>query len=83
MPWQSQGCRTRQARAKPGLGFARLLTAFVCPDVQLLRQLWDHQEGPPALALLGFEYVSKDMVSDVQDILPFGTQQVTDCVRRA
>lgn len=83
MPGRSHGCSTRQARAKPGLGFAQLLTTFVRPDVQLLRQLGDHQEGPPALALLGFEDVSKDMVSDVQDIFPFGTQQVADCVRRA
>lgn len=72
---------TAPAKREQSLAWGLLLTAFVCPDVQLLRQLGDHQEGPPALALLGFEDVSKDMVSDVQDILPFGPQQVTDCVR--
>lgn len=75
-----EGERQRAGVISPLRPPARLLTAFVSPDVQLLRQLGDHQEGPPALALLGFEDVPKDVVSDVQDILPFGPQQVTDCV---
>lgn len=74
---------TAPAKREQSLACGLLLTAFVCPDVQLLRQLGDHQKGPPALAFLGFEDVSKDMVSDVQYILPFGPEQVTDCVRGA
>lgn len=53
------------------------LTALVSPDVQLLGQLWYNQEGPPALSFLGLEDVSKDVVSDVNYVLPFGPQQVT------
>jgi len=52
------------------------LTALVGPHVQLLGQLGYHQERPPALALLGLEDVSEDVVPDVDDVLPFGRQQV-------
>lgn len=53
------------------------LTTLVGPDVQLLGQLRNHQERSPALALLRLEDVSEDMVPDVQNVLPFGSQQVT------
>lgn len=58
--------------------FARVggLTALIGPHVQLLGQLGYHQERPPALALLGFENVSKDMVPDVDYVLPFSSEQV-------
>ncbi|TNN71211.1 hypothetical protein EYF80_018559 [Liparis tanakae] len=52
------------------------LTALVGPHVQLLGELGDHQERPPALPLLGLEDVSEDVVPDVDDVLPFGRQQV-------
>lgn len=53
------------------------LTAFVGPHVQLLGQLGYDEERPPALALLGLEDVSEDVVPDVHDVLPLGSQQVT------
>lgn len=52
------------------------LTALVRPHMQLLGQLRDHQERPPALTLLRFENVTKDVVSDVDNVLPFSTEQV-------
>ncbi len=57
--------------------FGFSLTALVSPHMQLLRQLRYHQESPPALTLLGFENVAKNVVTDVDDVLSFGTQQVT------
>lgn len=53
------------------------LTALVSPHMQLLGQLRYHQESPPALTLLGFENVTENMVSNVYNVLPFSTQQVT------
>lgn len=53
------------------------LTALIGPHVQLLGQLGYNQERPPALTLLGFEDVSKDMVPNVDDVLPFSAQEVT------
>ncbi len=53
------------------------LTALVSPHVQLLGQLRYNQERPPALTFLGLEDVSKDMVPDVDYVLPLGPQQVT------
>lgn len=53
------------------------LTALVGPHMQLLSQLGYHQERPPALTLLGLQDVSKDVVPDVDDVLPLGSQQVT------
>lgn len=50
------------------------LTALVCPHMQLLGQLRYDQESPPALALLWFENVTKNVVSDVEDVFSFGTQ---------
>lgn len=50
--------------------------------MQLLGQLRYDQERPPALTLLRFENVTKNVVSDVDDVLSFSTQQVTDDVRR-
>ena len=61
--------------------FAFRLTALVGPHVQLLGELGDHQERPPALALLGLEDVSEDVVPDVHDVLPLGPQQVAHNVR--
>ena len=52
------------------------LTAFVGPHVQLLCQLRYNQERPPALAFLGLEDVSKDVVANVHYVLPLGPQQV-------
>lgn len=52
------------------------LTALVSPHMQLLGQLRYHQESPPALTLLGFENVTKNVVSNVDDVLSFSTQQV-------
>lgn len=60
----------------------RRRTALVGPHMQLLGQLRNHQERPPALTLLRFENVTKNVVSDVDDVLSFSTQQVTDDVRR-
>lgn len=53
------------------------LTALVGPHMQLLGQLGYHQERPPALTLLGLQDVSKDVVPDIDDVLPLGSQQVT------
>lgn len=58
------------------LCFLGRLTALVGPHVQLLGQLGDNQERPPALTFLGLEDVSKDVVPDVDDVLPLGSQQV-------
>lgn len=65
--------------ANPMFGSARVhgLTALIGPHVQLLGQLGYDQERPPALTLLGLEDVSKDVVPNVDDVLPFGAQQVT------
>lgn len=57
------------------------LTTLVGPNVQLLGQLRNHQERSPALTLLRLEDVSEDMVPNVQNVLPFGPQQVTHDVR--
>lgn len=62
--------------------YASSLTALVSPDMQLLGQLRYHQESPPALTLLGFENVTENVVSDVDDVLSFRTKQVTHDVRR-
>lgn len=56
------------------------LTALVSPHMQLLGQLRYHQERPPTLTLLRFENVTKNVVSDVDDVLSFSAQQVTDDV---
>ena len=60
----------------------RALTTLVGPHVELLSQLRDDQEGPPALPLLGLQDVSKDVVPDVHNVFPLGPQQVTHNVRR-
>lgn len=64
-------------RRKCGSPRVRRLTALIGPHVQLLGQLGDDQERPPALTLLGLEDVSEDVVPDVDDVLPFSAQQVT------
>lgn len=51
-----------------------VLTALVSPNVQLLGELRYHQEGPPALTLLGLQNVSKNVVPNVDDVLPFDAQ---------
>lgn len=53
-----------------------VLTALVGPNVQLLGKLRYHQESPPALTLLGFKNVSKDVVTNVDDVLSFDAQQI-------
>lgn len=53
------------------------LTALVSPHMQLLGQLRYHEESPPALTFLGFEDVTENVVSDVDNVLSFSTQQVT------
>lgn len=50
--------------------------------MKLLGQLWYDQESSPALALLGFQNVTKDVVTNVDNIFAFCTQQVTYDVRR-
>lgn len=50
--------------------------------MQLLGQLRYHQECPPTLTLLRFENVTKNVVSNIDDVLSFSTQQVTDDVWR-
>lgn len=59
-----------------------VLTALVGPNVQLLGQLRYHQESPPALTLLGFKNVSKDVVTNVDDVLSFDAQQIAHNVGR-
>ncbi|TNN71337.1 hypothetical protein EYF80_018415 [Liparis tanakae] len=49
----------------------------------LLDELRYDEESLPALTLLGFEDVSKDVVPDVEDVFPSDVQQVTDDVRRS
>lgn len=56
------------------------LTALVSPHMKLLGQLRYDQERSPALALLGLENVSKNVVSNVDDVLSFSTQQVANDV---
>lgn len=53
-----------------------VLTALVGPNVQLLGKLRYDQKGPPALTLLGLKDVSKDVVTDVDDVLSFDAQQI-------
>lgn len=52
------------------------ITALVGPHVQLLGQLRDDQECPPALPLLGLEDVSEDVVANIHNVLSLGAQQV-------
>lgn len=59
-----------------------VLTALVSPNVQLLGKLRYHQESPPALTLLGLQNVSKNVVTDVDDVLSFDAQQIAHNVRR-
>ncbi len=61
--------------------FVYTLTALVSPHVQLLGEFRYNQERPPALTLLGLEDVSKDVVPDVDDVLPLGPKQVTHNIR--
>ena len=60
-----------------------LLTALPHPDAQLAGQLGHHQEGSPALPLLGLEDVPKDVVPHAGNVLALHAQQVTDHVRGA
>lgn len=60
----------------------RVLTALVGPNVQLLGKLRYHQESPPALTLLGLQNVSKNVVPNVDNVLSFDAQQITNNVRR-
>lgn len=53
-----------------------VLTALVGPNVQLLGKLRYDQESSPALTLLGFKNVSKDVVTNVDDVLSFDAQQI-------
>lgn len=66
-PVAGLGCSPRQA----------LLTALLRPDLQLPGQLRHHQEGAPALPLLGLEDVPEDVVPHVEDVLALHSQQVT------
>lgn len=59
-----------------------VLTALVSPNVQLLGKLRYHQESPPALPLLGFQNVSKNVVTNVNNVLSFDAQQIAHNVRR-
>jgi len=56
------------------------LTLLLVPHSQLLVELRYDEERLPALTLLGFEDVSKDVVADVEDVFPSDVQQVTDDV---
>ena len=60
-----------------------LLTALPHPDAQLAGQLGHHQEGSPALPLLGLEDVPEDVVPHAGNVLALHAQQVTDHVRGA
>lgn len=60
-----------------------LLTLLLLPHLQFLGELWYNEEGLPALALFGLEDVAEDVVSNVEDVLPFHVQQVAHNVRRA
>lgn len=51
-----------------------VLTTLVSPNVQLLGKLRYHQESPPALTLLGLQNVSKNVVTNVDDVLSFDAQ---------
>lgn len=51
-----------------------VLTALVSPNMQLLGKLRYHQESPPALTLLGLQNVSKNVVTNVDDVLSFDAQ---------
>lgn len=53
------------------------LTLLLGPDVHLPGQLRNHQASPPALLLLGLEDVPKDVVPNVQDVLPPHPEQLT------
>lgn len=57
------------------------LTALVGPHMQLLGQLRYDQECPPTLTLLGFENITKNMVSNVDNVFSLCPQQVTHNVR--
>lgn len=57
------------------------LTALVSPHMQLLSQLRNHQKCSPALTFLWLEDVSKDVVTDIQNVLPLCSQQITHYVR--
>ena len=38
---------------------------LVCPDLQFCAQLWHGEKRPPATDLLGFQDVTKDVITDV------------------
>lgn len=59
------------------------LTALVGPYMKLLGQLRYNQECSPALTFLGLEDITKNMIPNVNDILPLCPQQVTHNVRGA
>lgn len=59
-----------------------VLTALVSPNVQLLGKLRYHQESPPALTLLGLQNVSKNVVTNIDNVLSFDAQQIAHNVRR-
>lgn len=54
-----------------GSGRLMLLTLFLLPHLQLLRELGQDEEGLPALTLLGLENVAVDVVPHIEDVLPF------------
>lgn len=53
---------------------------LIRPNVQLLHQLRHHQERTPPPHLLRLEDVAKDVVSDVQNVLALGTDQLREDV---
>lgn len=70
----------KQQQAQYGL---QVLTLLLLPQLHLLRELWYDQESLPALTLLGFENVSKDVVANIENVFTFDLQQITDDVRRS
>lgn len=60
-----------------------VLTFLFLPHLEFLSELRYNQKRLPSLTLLRLEDVAKDVVANVEDILPFDIQQFTDDVRRS
>lgn len=58
-----------------------VLTFLLLPQLQLLGEFWYDQKRFPALAFLRLEDVAKDVVSNIEDVLTFDIQQITNDVR--
>ncbi|RLV83757.1 hypothetical protein DV515_00016332 [Chloebia gouldiae] len=66
-----KGCRRLQATSSPCMVKPVSLTRHCSP----LFSLRHHQKGAPALPLLGFENVPKDVVPHVEDVFALHTQE--------